>query len=242
MYTSATAKLANKLVGSANAVANPNDEPNGCWVAGFVSEEDSECVSFWSRSNVEVWEATHNASLSPGEWEDLELQYSELEVELPSPVKSTGGMQANIVAVEEAKSAWVELYDSSTTWHLSPYHDDFITYRALEPPLYLNAANKQQFLAMGMGSMVVNAPLGSTTSLLTLENILYALVVGYTLVSLSALDVLGYHMGIEAGNLEITLPKGTLVMCILWTTHGLYCITHEEGAYAIKVVSVMELH
>jgi hypothetical protein len=90
--------------------------------------------------------------------------------------------------------------------------------------------------------MVVNAPLGSATSSLTLENILYALVVSYTLVSLGALDALGYHMGIEARTLEISLPKGTLVACILWTTRGLYCVMHEEGAYAIEVVSVMELH
>ena len=63
--------------------------------------------------------------------------------------------------------------------------------------------------------MVINALLRSASSSLTLENILYALAVGYTLISLGALDTLGYHMGIEAGNLEITLPKGTLVARIL---------------------------
>jgi hypothetical protein len=152
LYTSATAKPANKPVGSANAVANPNDEPDGCWVADFMSEEDSKHVSSWSGSDVKVWEATHDTSLSPGEWEDLKLQYPKLDVEPPSPVKSAGGAQATITAVEEAKSAQVELYDYSATRHLSPYRNNFITYWDLEPPLYLNAANKQQFPAMGMVS------------------------------------------------------------------------------------------
>jgi hypothetical protein len=236
------AKPTNKPVGSANAVADPNDKPDGCWAADFASKEDSEHASSWSGSDMEVWEAVHDASLSPGEWEDLELQYPKLDIEPPLPVESTGGMQAAIAAVEEAKSAWVELYNSGTMWHLSPYHDDFITYRALEPPLYLNAANKQQFPAMGMGSMVVNVPLGSATSSLTLENVLYAPAVSYMLVLLSTLDVLGYHMGIEAENIEITLPKGTLVARIPWTTHRLYCVMHEEGAYTVEVVSIMELH
>ena len=241
-YTSTMAKPTNKPVGSANAVADPNDKPDGCWAADFASEEDSEHASSWSGSDMEVWEAVHDASLSPGEWEDLELKYPESDAELPLPVESAGSMQATIAAVEEAKSTWVKLYDSGATRHLSPYHNNFITYWALEPPLYLNAANKQQFPALGTGSMVVNAPLGSATSSLTLENVLYAPAVGYTLISLGTLDVLGYHMGIEAGTLEISSPKGTLVTCILQTTRGLYCVMHKEGAYAVEVVSVMELH
>jgi hypothetical protein len=123
-------------------VADPDDEPDGCWAADFASEEDSERASSWSGSDVEAWEAARDASLSPGEWEDLELKYPELDAEPPLPVKSAGGTQAAIAAVEEAKSTRAELYDSGATRHLSPYHDDFITYRALEPPLYLNAANK----------------------------------------------------------------------------------------------------
>ncbi len=90
--------------------------------------------------------------------------------------------------------------------------------------------------------MVINALLRSASSSLTLENILYALAVGYTLISLGALDTLGYHMGIEAGNLEITLPKGTLVVHVPRMARRLYCVTHEEGAYAVEIVSIMELH
>jgi hypothetical protein len=172
----------------------------------------------------------------------MELQYPESDEDSPTLVKSAGGTQAVITAVKEAKSVCVELYDSSVMQHLSPYCEDFTTYWTLEPPLYLNAANKQQFPAVGMGSMVIHAPLGATSSEITLENVLYAPAVGYTLISLGTLDLLGYHMSINAGELEITSPAGSVVACIPRMVHGLYCILHKEGGYAVKVISIMELH
>ena len=228
-------------MGSANAVADADNKPDGYWVADFASEEDSERASSWSGSDSETWEAARADSPSLAEWEDLELQYPKLDEELHALAESAGGAQAVITAVEEAKSVRVELYDSSTTRHLSPYRKDFTTYRTLEPPLYLNAANKQQFPAVGMGSMVIHMPLGAASSEITLKNVLYAPTVGYTLVSLGALDLLGYHMSIDAEELEITSPAGSIVTCIPRTTCGLYRVLHEEGSYAVEVVSVMKL-
>jgi len=109
-------------------VADPDDEPDGCWAADFASDEDGEHASSWSGSDAETWEAARNASLSPGEWEDLELQYPVSDAEPPSPTEYADGAQATITAVEEAKLAWVELYDSGAMRHLSPYRNDFITY------------------------------------------------------------------------------------------------------------------
>jgi hypothetical protein len=229
-------------VGSTNAVADADNEPDGCWVADFASEEDSEHASSWSGSDSETWEAACADSPSLAEWEDLELQYPKSDEEPHTLAKSAGGAQAVITAVEEAKSAHVELYDSGATRHLSPYHEDFTTYRTLEPLLYLNAANKQQFLAMGTGSMVIHTPLGATSSEITLENVLYTPAVGYTLVSLGALDSLGYHMSIDTGELEITSPAGSVVARVPRTMRGLYRVSHEEGGYAVEVVSVMEVH
>jgi hypothetical protein len=134
------------------------------------------------------------------------------------------------------------LYDSSAMRHLSPYHEDFITYRALEPLLYLNAANKQQFPAIGMGSMMIYVLLRAVSSEITLENVLYTPAVGYTLTSLGVLDSLGYHMSIDARELEITSLASSVVACVPRMMRGLYCISHEEGGYAVEVISVMELH
>ena len=109
-------------------MADVDDEPDGCWVADFMSVEDSKHVSFWSSSDLETWEATCTNSISLAKWEDMNLQYPELDQEPHALAESIGGAQAIITAIEEAKSAYVELYDSGTMQHLSPYHEDFTTY------------------------------------------------------------------------------------------------------------------
>ena len=115
-------------MGSVNAVADMDDEPDGCWVADFTSAEDSERASSWSGSDSETWETTHTDSPSLAEWEDLELQYPKPDEEPHVLAESAGGVQAVNTAVKEAKSACIELYDSGVTQHLSPYCEDFTTY------------------------------------------------------------------------------------------------------------------
>ena len=48
-----------------------------------------------------------------------------------------------------------ELYDSSTTRHISPYIDDFDSFTSITPKTF-TAANKQGFQAVGMGNMVIS--------------------------------------------------------------------------------------
>jgi hypothetical protein len=93
-----------------------------------VSAEDSKRVSSWSGSDLETWEAACANSLSLARWEDLEFQHPEQDEELHTLTESTGGTQAVITTVEEAKSVHVELYDSSAMRRLSPYCKDFTTY------------------------------------------------------------------------------------------------------------------
>lgn len=113
-------KAENKPVGSANAV---DDEPDGCWSAVFVGD---------------VLESGAQAT-TPLECE-----------EAGAGTAPSGGLAAAaITQVEEVKPARVELYDSGATRHISPYRDDFVNYRALEPPLFLHAANGQRFPAIG---------------------------------------------------------------------------------------------
>jgi hypothetical protein len=58
----------------------------------------------------------------------MDLQYPESDQEPHALTESVGGVQAVITAVEEAKSAHIELYDSGAMQHLSPYCEDFTTY------------------------------------------------------------------------------------------------------------------
>jgi hypothetical protein len=206
-------------VGSANVVATSDDEPDGCWSAVFVGD---------------VLEPGVEAIPKPGE----------VETE-SSAVQPSGGLAAAVATqVEEARSPCVELYDSGATRHISPYRDDFTTYQLLDPPLFLNTANSQQFLAVGTGSMTVSVPNGQgRQSELTLEDVLHAPSVGYTLVSLGALDGLGYCMSISGGHLDILTHASERIARIARTARGLYRVSHEgEEVHAVELVTVMELH
>jgi hypothetical protein len=97
-----------------------------------------------------------------------------------------------ITPVEEDHSPHTELYNSSTTCHISPYKADFTSYKALSPPAYLNMANQQCFLTIGKGNLVIQVPNNGTKHMLTLHNALHAPAVTYTLVSIGALAEEGY--------------------------------------------------
>ena len=116
------------------------------------------------------------------------------------------------------------------THHISPYRNDFTTYSEFTTPLFLKAANGQQFPAIRSGNMVVSTLNSNGHSKLTLENVLHAPSVGYTLVSLGALDSLGYHISISGGHLDIQSRTGDCVAHIARMARGLYRVTHEgEG-------------
>ena len=63
----------------------------------------------------------------------------------------------------------IELYNSGTTCHISPYKSNFSTYSVLNPPVFLNATNQQKFPAIGVGSLAIQALNGSAELTLTLS-------------------------------------------------------------------------
>ena len=133
----------------------------------------------------------------------------------------------------------IELYDSGTTCHILPYKSDFSNYSLLNPPVFLNAANQQKFPAIGVGDLAIQVPNGSTESTLTLANVLHMPAIGYTLVSLGALDKKGYCASISGGNLDLFMPGGECIARIPQLACGLYCITHvAKLANAVETVSV----
>jgi len=48
-----------------------------------------------------------------------------------------------ITTCEEEDTPRVELYNSGTTRHISPYKPNFTSYSPLTPPVFLNTANQQ---------------------------------------------------------------------------------------------------
>jgi hypothetical protein len=84
---------------------------------------------------------------------------------------------AVITPIKEASIAYIKLYDSGATWHISPYKDNFVTYLSLPAPVLLNAANKQCFPAIGTGTLHIHIPNEDLVSKLILDNVLHALAV-----------------------------------------------------------------
>src|SRR6266702_2189929 len=166
-----------KPVGSANAVATPDEDADGCWAMVLAPRghdlEDFDLIdeSDWLSEEEEVAAAV-------------------------------------ITTVSDDRGERVELYDSGATRHISPYKSDFSSYTPLDPPIYLNAANQQRFPAVGVGRLSVLAPNGGTHSTITLSEVLHAPAVGYTLVSIGALDQKGYRTSIGGGHLELYAPGG----------------------------------
>lgn len=62
-----------------------------------------------------------------------------------------------------AESTPVDLYDSGASHHMSPYREDFLSFREIKPQT-LNTANQQHFEATGLGDMIVSVPNNTVSS------------------------------------------------------------------------------
>jgi hypothetical protein len=96
-----------------------------------------------------------------------------------------------VVSVSEPVPMRVEVFDSGTTTHISPYRESFSTFETI-PPRPLHAANKESFSAIGKGEVILDLPNGVATSKLHLSEVLYSPEARYTLISISQLDDAGF--------------------------------------------------
>jgi hypothetical protein len=137
----------------------------------------------------------------------------------------------------------VEILDSGTTRHISPYSNDFDTLTDI-PPKPLRAANQGSFSAVGMGELVIDVPNGVEASQLRLTEVLYSPEVGYTLVSIGRLDDMGFTSTFGGGRCVIRAPDGARVGVIPKNSKGLYRIEHElDSANAVgEKISIDQLH
>ena len=232
---SSTPKPENKPVGSTNAIIAHDLEGDGFWMAK-EAVMDADLVCLVGAEPVPVLGIADEAN---------SMQHSEEEGDLAFEPQTVIEVGAIITQVNKGKDVRIctELYDSGATWHISPYKPDFLTYLPLTPPVFLNAANQQKFPAIGHGMLSVLVPHGAKETWLTLHHALHVLAVSYTLVSIGALDVEGYHAHIGSSSLELTSLQGERIGRILCTQGHLYKIMHVlDSANTVEPISVMELH
>ena len=89
-----------------------------------------------------------------------------------------------------------ELYDMGASWHMSLDQHNFSNFKEIEPKL-VKAGDKVIFMATGIGSMVVSIPNGSTSTNVTLKDVLYCPDLVFTLVSLTRCDMAGYTVQLK---------------------------------------------
>ena len=76
-----------------------------------------------------------------------------------------------------------DVYNSGTSPHMSPTHDQFTTFRPITPKP-IKAADQTLFVATAMGKLWVCIPNDNTTMAVTLKNVLYCPNLTFTLISL----------------------------------------------------------
>lgn len=136
----------------------------------------------------------------------------------------------------------IEIFDSGTTKHISPYKSDFTSIQAT-PPRNLRAANKHKFSAVGIGELTIDVPNGTDSSKLELHEVLYSPEVGYTLISIGRLDDHGFITTFGNGKCIIRGPDGDKVAEIPKDTKGLYRLEHDESVNAaVERISLDQFH
>ncbi|THH06846.1 hypothetical protein EW145_g3795 [Phellinidium pouzarii] len=139
------------------------------------------------------------------------------------------------------------IVDSGCTRHITPYCRDFVSFHTITPKA-LTAANKAPFHAIGEGELQINLPNGRSETQMMLQATLYSPEVGYTLLSVGALDMAGYSTAFTNGKCIIHNADRLKVGEITKSKRGLYHFTHEapelEDSMNIteEVVTLQDLH
>jgi hypothetical protein len=219
--------------GSAHAVADTDSDDDGI----FAVDESSEL------------ESTLPDLLYPlSESDDDGDRFSEVGEDaafLDDPDWAPVDIAAEVNDGSQSHGPVIELYDSGSTRHISPYRECFETLSNI-PPKPFTAANKQSFNAIGVGEMVIEVPSGVSVSSLRLTEVLFSPDVGYTLVSIGRLDELGYSATFTDGKCILRDSCDDVIGEIPKSDRGLYRVVHLPGGNSVnaatETVTVMELH
>ena len=165
------------------------------------------------------------------------------EIPVPEPAKTTSeqafAMPSNGRRMNNSPCA--EIYDSGCTRHMTPDRHRLINYRSITPKS-IGAANQESFSAIGEGDMIVYTPNGPTPTKIRLHNVLYALNMGCTLISISQIDQAGSSVAFQDRKCVIRNPKNQVVAQIP-RSNGLYQVEETSfHALSAETLTLDELH
>ena len=170
-----------------------------------VDEENSH-NDIKNLSITEIDEVTHIENLGPVE---IPMAAHALVTSLPM----------------KGKCQW-DLYDLGASHHMSPCREDFLLYQEMKPKPLL-AANKEIFMAYGIGEIIISVPFEHTWNQIRLTNVLYTPVTVFTLISVGKIDNAGYYTTFGGNQCEIRNGKGD-VMGRFPKTENVYKVRHQN--------------
>ena len=91
--------------------------------------------------------------------------------------------------------------------HMSPNREQFSELRTIAPK-GVKVADKNIFMATGIGCMKINIPDGRDSTTVTLKDVLYCPDLGYTLVSLENCNIAGFTVTLKDKSCCIKDAKG----------------------------------
>src|SRR6266850_1926582 len=114
-----------------------------------------------------------------------------------------------------------KLYNSRASHHMSPFGERFTNYRSILPRA-ITAADKRVFYAVGTGDLRIEVPNGESSTPITLKDVLHALDMGITIVSVSQITRTGCKVVFDADVCHIFNKARNPIGAIRANKNGLY--------------------
>jgi len=138
-----------------------------------------------------------------------------------------------------------KLYDSGAACHMTPHKDLLSNYVSIVPKP-INSTNQLTFQEIRHRDLTIHMPNNGHTSNIMLWDVLYALDISITLVSIGLIDEVSYSMTLQGGMCTIC-NKHNCIIGAIPRHDGLYCVdttraTIVSAVTPNKKLTIMEAH
>jgi reverse transcriptase-like protein/gag-pre-integrase-like protein/integrase-like protein/Pol polyprotein len=150
-------------------------------------------------------------------------------------------------ALHRPLTSKIDLYDSRSTCHISPFWHRFITFNAI-PPHPISATNQGIFYAIGKGDLRINVPNNDKLVPIILKDMFYSPQISLTIISISHIVKAKKSVLFEDDFCYIKeRGKGKVIGKIRESINGLYKVEHmwssaSSATTAQEQVSILMLH
>jgi hypothetical protein len=112
---------------------------------------------------------------------------------------------------------------------MSPLCDHFVAYQEI-PPCPITMADKRVFYAIGARDIVIDVPNGESSTPIRLKDVLHALDMGATIVSISHIAKAGFSVCFEGQSCKIKDSRNKVIGVIPASDNGLYKVDRIYSA------------